>query len=355
MNPKRVAVIAYSARNLGDDLFTTLLVDRYPHVQFSFFAPSRESLGAVADRANVTNITDREFLRARFDLLLVLGGSMFQETRSWTRSWLRHLLRFSWSWIRRCPTAIVGISFGPVRTPQFLTAHRILFRMASWVSVRDSASLQMLSGIPHVHQFPDLVFAHPLATPRSPRSGEPHVGMSIMDFGPELAHPAYLAGCAALLESITPVSPVTLFAFQEYGGIDDSRAIRQVLGMLTPRSIDRVRIVRYVGSNLPQFLDAFGGCSLIIASRLHSVILASAMDIPCVAISYHPKVGDTINSLRLSVPQVSPDRLAEVTSDIDQAIIEAMDRVGKDSVSRHRRAAMGHLRYLDSQLSGTTT
>jgi len=354
MNPKRVAVIAYSARNLGDDLFTTLLVDRYPDVQFYFFAPSRESLGAVADRGNVTNITDRGFFGARFDLLLVLGGSMFQETRSWTRSWLRHMLRFAWSWIRRCPTAIVGISFGPVRTPQFLTAHRVLFRMASWVSVRDTASLGMLNGLPRVHQFPDLAFAHPLTTPSLQGSHEPHVGMSIMDFGPEVSHPAYLSGCADLLESITATVPVTLFAFQEYGGIDDAAAIREVIGMLTPRSKDRVTVVHYDGSNLPQFLDSFRSCSLIVASRLHSLIIASAMDIPCVAISYHPKVSDTINSLHLSVRQVSPDRLAEAASDIGEAIVQAIGRDIEGSVSPHRASAIQHLTYLDSRLSGPT-
>lgn len=354
MRQKRVAVIAYCARNLGDDLFTTLIADRYPKTQFCFFAPDLDSLSAVADRPNVSIVNDSSFRKARFDVLVVLGGSMFQEQPAWYRRWARYLLRFGWARLRRCPIVIIGISFGPVQTRLFLAAHRTLFRMASWISVRDSASREMLDGLRHLHQFPDLAFAHPLVLPRTRVTHEPYVGMSVMDFGPGLSHPNYLSQCAALIESITAAAPVRLFAFQEYGGIDDGAAILKMIDLLSSYSKGRVTVVHYDGSNMGAFLDAFGGSSVVVATRFHSTVLAAAMAIPCVSISYHPKVRDTIETLHLPVMELLPEQLVEAGTAVREAVLESMTLGRTKTELEHRAAAINHFTYLDSLLSLAT-
>lgn len=346
-----MAVVAYSAINLGDDVFTTLVLRRYPRTDFHFFAPNREALGLAAGESNAHIITDAEYAATArtFDALIVLGGSMFQQTAGWQRQWGRYAIRFLRSWRVGVPVGVIGASFGPVRTLVFRQAYRALFRTTSWLSVRDELSARRLKAD---HVFPDLAFADERLAIRTKTSG--HVAVQIMDFGATGPKAAYISGCAALVEQLTRSSPVRIFSFQEAPSVSDGAVAESVLELLSKRARGNVELIRYKPTDVSGFLAAFAECHAVVATRFHSMVFAVALAQRLVVIDYHEKSAATLRSLGLVVPTVLP---SEVESSVDSIVRAVTHYTASDlpcdgqDLARLREAASRHLLWLDNVLS----
>lgn len=343
----RIAVVAYSAGNLGDDIFATLVLNRYPNTEFYFFAPDRQALGLAGGERNAYCISDSEFAAAvkSFDALIVLGGSMFQERTGWQRQWGRYAARFCRSRMAGVPVGVIGASFGPVRSPLFRQAYRLLFRKVEWVSVRDELSGSRL-GVSRI--YPDLAFADPRLTP-SPSQSK-HVAVQIMDLGDAATNTPYVRGCAALVEELTSIAPVRIFSFQDASQVSDTRIAEAVRGLLSEHARESVELIPYHPVNFSTYWGALQECWAVVGTRFHSMIFALAMQQRLIVIDYHEKIRASLQSLGLEVLTVAPDDVEASVQRIVSAL-SAPDPVRADQLEAIRESAILHLTWLDQVLS----
>lgn len=337
--PPHIAVTAYAANNLGDDLFISALLHRFPDATFSFFADAGGLIFAQMSPQVQGVRTFSEFWKDRRDIsaYVIIGGSMFQQGPGWGVLWLNYARRILAARIARMPVFVIGSSYGPSSTRFFDLAFRLLLSLCTHVSVRDAASAKMLNGLKNVSIHPDLAFVTELP-PSKPRS---RLGISVMELKDQAQHRAYIGQCVDLIES-APESEVVLFSFQESVSISDARAASEVMRQLSNSRLDNTSVVTYDGSNLEHVLGEVGACSRFVSTRFHSMIVALMYEIPTTALVYHPKIADTAAFIAGQLqpqPDATPRGLPIVS--VDAAAV---------SVGDLKVQAAAHFDALDRQL-----
>lgn len=347
----KVAVYAYCANNLGDDLFITMLLDRYPETQFDFFAGTDRDLATIKGRANARIIDYAYFKRHKrdYDLFLVLGGSMFQEIPGWTRLWLSYARRFVQCKAANVPIAVVGASFGPAFSLTFRFAFAGLFGLCAWISFRDQQSLAAIPWRRHVNWYPDLAFAYEI--PQATSDGS-IVGLSVMRLGTSPHRQAAArASYARLIEEITSFRPMRLFSFQESDAISDVEEIYAVLRMVPSACKSHVEVVKYDPTQLKEFLTAFSECSTFISTRFHSMVLAILARQELYILAYHEKIPNTLSSIGADFPMFDAEKLALSVDDI-RCLLQSGDLAsGQLDITPLSRGAQKHFTLLDRLLS----
>lgn len=349
----KVAVIAYCANNLGDDLFLTQLVNRYKRARFDFFAESFEQLKAVNDNPRIGLTDDRKFRQnaEKYSALIVIGGSMFQEVGRWHRQFMRYAIRFMTARAAGVPVIIMGASFGPVNTELFQFSYRQLFKIAAWVSVRDELSANRLAGLDSVRRFPDIALGQDLVEPSAQRSPDV-VGLSLVEFGSSTDHERYVLACRVLVEQLTDAHTVRIFSFQRTSRINDRRVADNVLSGLSSANKEKIEFIEYDGSNLIEVIEMVSTCRYFVASRFHSAIVALSLAVPLTAIAYHEKVASGLQSIDRRLPVVAPTALSSSAERIIKDISETggEDERLQDLILNARAESSRHFDMLDSVL-----
>ena len=318
----KLAVIAYSAGNLGDDLFVELVARRYPGASINLISADEAALGPLRGLAGLRCVDLATFQRESdtYDALIVLGGSMFQQRPAWIRSWAAYARRFYLARRAGIPIFVIGASFGPYTTSLYPLAFRQLFRGCAWISFRDSASAELFEGIGS-RWFADLAFAYDTSVIKSaPEVPDGPVGVSVMEFGPDRQVAGYEAAVVGLIEEVSKNRRVKVLCFQEGGAISDSRAANRVLGALGAETASKVQICNYADLGIEGLLNEMASCSLIVSTRFHAMVTAALLRKPVVAIGYHPKVRSTVDALGLEIEVLEPDMLSAT------AVVAAMSR-----------------------------
>ena len=312
----KLAVIAYCAENLGDDLFLQLLSDRYPDCDISLVSVSEDSLGRLRDirRLSCVDLATFRSNAKDYDALVVLGGSMFQQRRGWLRSWVAYARRFRIASRAGVPIFVIGASFGPFSTARYPFAFRQLFRQCEWVSFRDAASASLFTGLSATRWYPDLAFGYDVSTIERPivRPGGP-IGISVMEFGSGKHIEDYTLSVSNLITALAGHRPVKIFSFQDTSAISDARAAEAALATVPPGIVQNVGIYRYRDLGIDGLLGEMATCSAVVSTRFHAMVTAAVLGKPVVSIGYHSKVAATINALGLAIPVLEAGEISETS------------------------------------------
>jgi polysaccharide pyruvyl transferase CsaB len=278
----------YGEHNLGDDALLEVLLEQLP--------PGWTPLVTARDRQEVEHrlkvaTTDRTSLGGvlaalgRCRALVLGGGSLLQDTTSF-QSLLYYSALIVAARLRGRPVILWGQGLGPLRRQRSRLLVRALLPLATAISWRDPASAALAAswGICSATGS-DPVWALPAGVWRGPG------GPIVLCWRP--VH--QLAG-----EAWRPY----LQALEQLAEASD----REVLWLPFHREQDRGLLSLLAGEGLlPATLQArsrevmvqdpagamewFRSAGLVVAMRLHGLILAALAGSPCAALSYDPKVG----------------------------------------------------------------
>lgn len=326
----RIALLGpYSSRNLGDTATQMtaiqLLRERRPDAEIVGIAPEPEDtlrslevpafpLDAIGVASGTlaaefpwppgqrgATFTDPRGLRragafARtLDLLVVSGGGQLDDF--WGGAWTHPFELYRWTALARRHGAHVafvatGVDRLRARLSRWFTV-RALHR-ADHRSLRDAESLQTLReyGLARPTTVcPDMVFA--MRRPASLASQPDRrfvvlnpVARATWAHGADARHEAYLAHVVACAESLARAGLSIRIACSQTKM--DTEDARQLAGRLEARGI--VDVTTPATGTVDAYLDAVRGAELVIAARLHGVILALVAGSPVVALSPLPKV-----------------------------------------------------------------
>ncbi len=276
----------YGEHNLGDDALLEVLLQQLPAGCRPLVTARDQAL--VQRRYGVDSV-DRTRLAAvlaalpRSSAVVFGGGSLLQDATS-QRSLLYYGLLILAARLLGRPVLLWGQGLGPLRRPRSRRLVALLLRLTRGCSWRDPASAQLAQqlGARAGQVGSDPVWAYPVQPWRG--SGGPIV----LCFRPttQLQGQAWTPLLQAL-EQLAPERPLLWLPFHCH----QDRGLLQQLGdqgLLSPVLQQRSR---ELAPEHPD--DAVAVCAeagLVLAMRLHGLILAATTGAPCAALSYDPKV-----------------------------------------------------------------
>ena len=278
----------YGEHNIGDDLLLRALLAQLPRCSQPVVT-ARDQL-EVERQFGVSTCPRRplqEVLQAlsRCDALVLGGGSLLQDSTSFT-SLLYYAALILAARARRVPVLLWAQGLGPLRRRRSRTIVRWLLALVQGVTWRDQGSARMAAA--WGFQAPvgaDPVWSLP-ATGGSASQGGPIVvcwrDSELLD-GPRWRR---LLDALARLEASTDGEVIWLpFHRDQDAGLLERLQQR---GLVPP---DLFRRSRECPLSTPEECQQlFASASLVLAMRLHGLILAALSGAACVALSYDPKV-----------------------------------------------------------------
>ena len=277
----------YGEHNLGDDALLGVLLEQLPAAASPLVTAHDQAL--VRSRFGVETVERRSLaavVRAlgRCDALVLGGGSLLQDATSF-RSLLYYALLIVVARLRGRPALLWGQGLGPLRRRRSRLLVRALLPLVSASSWRDPASAALArrlggggtAGSDPVWAFPSVPWQG---------SGGPIVlcWRPLPHFDAVRWRPYLQALERLALLSDRPVIWLAFHAEQD-GPLPEQL---EAQGLLGPALRQRCRSLR--PGDPTEALRSFQQAGLVLAMRLHGLILAALAGAPCAALSYDPKV-----------------------------------------------------------------
>jgi polysaccharide pyruvyl transferase CsaB len=339
----------YGEHNLGDDALLEVLLSQLPGGWVPLVTAHDQAL--VRDRFGVET-TDRRSLRGvlaalgRCEALVLGGGSLLQDATSF-RSLLYYAALMLAAWLRGRPVILWGQGLGPLRHRRSRALVRALLPLASAISWRDGTSAAQAQawgiGAPFGS---DPVWALPS------RTWNGRGGPIVLCFRP--VHQLRGALWRPYLEAVERLAvaadrEVLWLPFhqdQDRGLLADLARQGLIGAELAARS--RELVVRTPEEAMAQFQQA----GLVLAMRLHGLILAALAGSPCAALSYDPKVAAAAAAIGCPCQELEAPPSADLQAVWSALLDIPPDQEGIRILQRDSQVHRTMLAALESETAG---
>lgn len=352
----RIYTVAYLDRNLGDDLMLRLMAESMPQHDFYLYIDKRSNMIPFTNLKNVhsTQVAfDRHFDPRQFDGVVVIGGSIFMLTRRLhaierlrKKIPLLHKIRASGTLL-----ATVGCNLGPFRDAWCERVACKELGMSGLITVRDKKSYDAMQryGYP-IKYFPDMLFSLDIPyVPPAHREGILGISAyrSIMQGEKCMDYYESMAGIADSFVAKTG-GGIRLFAFDCEGENDICAAytIRRLM-----KHKHNCEIIVYDG-DADEFIKKFDGCSSMIATRFHSMVLAQLSGIPVLPIVYSNKMTDALDDLHYQGVRLEYGKPVPNIHEITDLLLahEKLFGLNQTQLCQLQAEASGHMKALQEYL-----
>lgn len=343
---KRILVCAYFAKNMGDDLFLKVLIDRYPNVRWDLLTANRHYLKIFKNYKQVRIIyTYRDiklgkqshnlfflinnlFKYKKYDAMINIGGSIFMQNPAWKIRLEER--KYILNQIKAEKNFIIGANFGPFKDDQFIKAYQELLPHYDDVCFRDEYSYNLFKDLKNVRLAPDVVFNYEY--PKCKQSAK-IIGFSTINLQERVGLQAFSNSyhhkvIELIKQYIARGYHIRLFSFCENEG--DLRGIKQMMKQIHPLNHKQIKVINYTG-DIDSFINAFQSCEQIIGSRLHALILAMLFNKSFYPLYYSDKTKHILEDFKIN-------HIGTPIKEIDQLKIEETIKIAETNrlVDRQR-------------------
>ena len=261
---KKVFLMAYARKNLGDDIFIKMLLEKYPQIDFYMKIENEEFLNELSKYNNLKILigkdTDEELYKMdveEYDAYVYIGGSIFMEGGQ-----VYNLSEKFLDFVRRCkdkniPFCYISCNYGPYQTREYFELEN---------KIPNSIGISVIN----------LDIRHDLK----------HIGQDYHDF---------------LVNNINHYieegNKVYLYSFCKH---EQDEVVMEKLMKEFENNRDVIE-VRYDG-NIDKFLETYSKMEYMICSRFHAMILSSICNQKIFVMSYSKKIDNVIEDLGLDLP-----------------------------------------------------
>lgn len=316
---------AYLQMNLGDDMLVDLLVRRYPYETFYIFCdPKKARAFKHIDNVRVTYTFTYKVICLLNKLRIIkskklnplwfhscksiirIGGSIFKEPSGWNDKQRK-------SYITK-DTFYIGCNFGPCVSESFYQEVYRRIQTANSACFRDSYSFNMFKKLENVRQAPDCLFGYLYEDVIAKKN---LIGISVISLEErknlrKFADDYYASIGRFVNYVLTNGYSVRMFSFCEAEG--DKKAIDRILSMCG--KTESIEVVNYNG-DIRGFLNSYGECEHLLATRFHGSIIGWSMGRNVIPIIYSNKQTNVFSDLQyngfvwdvLSTPYMEPELL----------------------------------------------
>lgn len=366
----------FGAGNVGDDAILLAMLDSlsatFDHATFDVLSFDLErSCRLLQGAPRVSSLvyvgSSRTFHRTDFlsllrtlrkaDLVLVGGGGLFQDLYNCYFPPFFGAVVLTAKLLRK-PTVIFGVGVGPLNTWLGRNMTRIATRLSDLIVVRDDPSadeLYRLGVRERIHVTADLVLLlHPSPPERGrallravgvAESRHPLVGVMVQDLLPwEDCRRQVLA---AVLDHVIENwgGHIVFVPFGQYfSGANECDKTHGVDYACTVRLRDLVRHKAetsiLLGEDSPcDLMAAIGQFDLAISMRYHGLVMATAMGVPCIALTYADETKLRSFMTRVASPHDVLDVQTLTRSVLEPRIDDALAHVDERHCAARQRAS----------------
>lgn len=289
----------YGEHNLGDDALLDVLLRQLPE-GCSATVTARDQ-GLVQTRFGVSTV-DRRRLAAvllalgRCDALVLGGGSLLQDATSFA-SLGYYALLIGAAWLQGKPVLLWAQGLGPLRrrrSRRLVAGLLALTRTCSWRDPQSAQLARSLGWRPQPDQPGEGIGSDPVwAIPRRPWQGRGGPIVLCWRPVPQLQGGGWSPWLAAL-EQLAPERAILWLPF--HAGQDRGLLARLGEAGLLSASL-RARSRELQVERPAEAMEVAAGAGLVLAMRLHGLILAALAGAPSAALSYDPKVAAAATAL----------------------------------------------------------
>ena len=356
MRKSKVVLFACIEKNIGDDLFVKIVCNRYPNVEFVI--TSDANYGSLSNIPNLnfdnkikkwiwaSNIGQKSAFKSMIGHVLCLYyklrmpkygyavnivGNAFKNMsyEGWLQSrWMRERLRLVKEYI------LISTNFGPYTDSRWKKDFDTIFSTVTDVCFRDIASFELFKNIPSVRYAPDAVLS---LGKQTHNKGGKTVIISVIDClmpqrGTRLnesakCYESLMSKCADFYAK-NGFSVVLLNSNTD----QDNDASRRILEGCKEK--EQIRIFSYKG-NIEEIMELYSSTQKVIATRLHTIILAWLFDIPVIPVVYDIKVGNILKSYGFTGEKYDIDGLENVqTEQIDHSFEKYDYKISDDLIKQ---------------------
>lgn len=374
---KNIFLDFYANGNLGDDLFVSVLLNRYPNTMF--YVSSRfDSVYEITSRYNnLKNIPFRDIsiVRKLFvcmfynikmyfladllmkkwysywsdkynlcDIYVGIGGSVFMQKQSYISFGDYKRLCITNAFLEK-KKVIIGANWGPCKTRAFYSFYKKLLVQYNDVCFRDCISYFAFKDLPNVRFCADVVFQIPLKIiDKIPES----VGVSVINLSgrkellkKEAVYIRFMSDLAR--KCIENNRNITFFSFCKNEGDEDCvDLIKLELGNIQYSSL--FSVVNYRG-DVDSFMNEYAKCESVLASRFHAMILSFGLKQNVVPLVYSNKMLNVLEDLNFK------ELFIPISEMEKYSVISVLDAFEKYSFSLDKSvidSSEGQFNYLDS-------
>lgn len=283
-------------RDFGVRAVQGFLPSTFSHYVRGYLGRSRSDFGR----------TLRAFKSCR--ALVVGGGSLFHDRPDTSIHLLTLLNHIEWAKRRAQVVLLLGVGLGPVHRAESRQALKSVLSQVDVIAVRDSESREILDHIgvsgPQLHTTADPVFIlKPSFASRRAEIAEqeglssesgPRIGICIRSI--DLSRPAFAEAVTRLCQHVLQEihASIWFIPMQTGGGEDDRTGARNLA--------DRLGNPQHVHIVDPKYSPAevmglIGDMDIVVGEKFHSIVFATRMATPFVAISYAPKTRSLLRAI----------------------------------------------------------
>lgn len=363
---KKIYLIGYFKKNLGDDLFVKIVSERYSDAKITMMVMPKYA-GIYRNLKNV-KVIKFTFLRRlinkirtflgkdsyeislakRSDLILEIGGSIFQQAivnevvTKRRQDYLKSGI----------PTFVVGSNFGPTIDEGYISAYNKYFSQIRGVVFRDSHSLELFDGLNNVRLAPDVVFLLNPQLSLTNNKQKKIAVISVISVADKIIHKDTKDIQAKYVSKM--VNIITMLTLKDYQVIlfgfstpeNDIKEAERIFKKL-PESI-RYMVSVKAHDDINKSLNILKSADILISSRFHSMILGWVLGIPQYVISYGAKTTDVINDL---FPEQFSVSVEEFSNTDTKTILQRFNTLPKDHLTLLTDQADKQFAFVDNYYS----
>jgi len=247
------------------------------------------------------------------DLLFFGGGSIIKElyesvgrNRYATLLMVLSIVTFS-RWLARKPVIISNIGVGPLRSRPGRWIAGLILRQADFVSVRDQASYKTCVALGlkpgKLACVPDAVFVHsPSDWGVASQPGGPQADDRLriaLNLNYTIENPGnwdyFVKNLAKSLEWVAARHPLEIHALPMQSGFKAHHDLEELQAFA--KRLPFARVVMHDPQNAADVVRVIASSDLVLAERLHALIIAAILGRPSLALIYDVKVRELVRTL----------------------------------------------------------
>ena len=286
------------------------------------------------------------------DILFFGGGSIIKELyasigRNRYSTLLMILASVTFSkLIARKKVIMSNIGVGPLLSPGGERLARMILNQVDFVSVRDNKSLKTCQkleiNLEKLRRVPDAVFANPPevfvpgnVTPFP--SGKINLALNLnFDIENREAWEGFLQNLAVCLNKLNAESPITIHALpmqSKFKANDDLSILKEF-----SKRVPDISFIIHDPQTAQQAGEIISGCDLVLAERLHTLVISSILGKPFFGLVYDVKVQELVDYLGMTEHSLNINQpfSAETLFQGIKGVIKEQETIQRKLVSRSR-------------------
>lgn len=350
---KKVLIFAYLRNNLGDDIFVSELLNRYPNDRF-YINVLKEEYGKPFEKYNnaiIQKVKEENFDKIDIDNyngFVYIGGSIFMEGGK-----VYNLDEGCYRFIRQCkeigkPFFYMSSNYGPYKSEEYFNLSKRNFENCTDLCFRDIYSYQLFREISSVRYAPDVVFAYKTEEIENKKDT---VGICLIDLeirnSIKKKEKEYIDFINHNITTyIEEGKKIYLFSFCEHEG---DEAMIEKLYNIRRKDFEekKIEVVKYK-NDIEKFIHIYQQMEYMICERFHSLILSYIFEQKFFVISYSKKIDNIIKELALCEKYIKFEDIKKE----DKVKLKDFSKAEKNKIKELRKKAEKQFEKLDKFMKG---